>query len=130
MEINLVKGARKRESCFFYRRDTIKGVYRTLVCEKTNFKKPSLLKCTACVAYTPYLSISELAKREKERYNHFLKRPQAKDCINCGKSIKTNNSNINRCRTNCNTLLAFIDDKTNQTKEINLPKKIIQKQLC
>lgn len=97
-----------------------------MVCEKTNFKKPSIMKCTACTVYTPYLSIAELAKREKKRYKNFLKRPQQKNCKVCGKDIKTNNSDIKKCRTNCNTLLAFME---NGQKWSSKNQKSVQKKL-
>lgn len=117
VEINLIKGARKRDSCFFYRRDTISGVFRMPVCEKSDFKKPCIGKCAGCTVYTPYLSMAELAERERRCYAYLPKEPAHKtQCNVCGKDIRTNNPDIKRCRTNCNTLLAFMGRSEPQPK--------------
>ncbi len=117
VEINLIKGARKRDSCFFNRRDTISGVFRMPVCEKSNFKKPSIGKCAGCTVYTPYLSMADLAERERQCYAYLPKELVHKtQCNVCGKDIKTNNPDIKKCRTGCNTLLAFIGQPASQPR--------------
>jgi len=129
--INLIDGVRRRESCFYFRQDTVKGVYKTTVCEKKDFKKPSLFKCCSCQMYTPYLSISELAKREKERYGYFLKKPRVKNCQIYDKTIKINNFIINKPKTNCNTLFNFVNyTPKNDVNDIKITKKLVQKKLC
>lgn len=138
MKMNLVKGVKKRESCFFYRRDTIGGVYRTPVCEKCNFKKPHVAKCSECTIYAPYLSMNDLATREIERHEYFSQNPSLKanpepkiseevvtnQIVDYPISKSAKETLKEDCQKQTATLISFIENK-----EINTNKKEVQTKL-
>jgi|GEM_PF-6803327 hypothetical protein len=146
MKINLVKGVKKRESCFFYRRDTIGGVYRTPVCEKCNFKKPNVTKCAECTVYAPYLSMNDLATREIERYRFFSQNSVSKsesepivteeivtnnsaNSIVGIKSAKQSDAKVN-CERQTASLISFIENKeiTTGKREVQMKLRPFQEQ--
>jgi hypothetical protein len=132
MKINLIKGVKKRESCFFYRRDTINGVYRTEVCEKCSFKSPPITRCVECTLYAPYLSMTELAERELERHKQ-MKQTIENDQLTtkveipnmAEKKIKSGIAKYKQKSTQlkCSPLMSFIE-KDNHIKKTETQMKL------
>jgi hypothetical protein len=107
---SLEQGRRKKNSCLYYRKDTICGDFDFPVCEKKGFNDPGLVECSKCKMFASCLNISkrrqrnEAQKRDskvayfKFRNNLLLLK---KRCNVCGSEFETTSLTRNRCIGRC-----------------------------